>query len=243
MKSHQLVLQRVGTTLILLGVIAIHLTIWKFVCTTPSSLDEYYLLLLPLVLIAFIWGALCFIVPGILLFRGGLRTAKYIRYLALFGLASDATYVLLSPILQPLDYQLALLHVMPATLALETWQAFVYIALGFWLQYMLGRPEIMDAQVNTRVTPASIAPPLWIGVICALCAMGMMYWGLHGDDANKAVRMVKAKLGNNNQYFASNIHWDLADQIKVRVVVVEYNSQEIKQVTVRWKEADSEVAQ
>jgi hypothetical protein len=70
-----------------------------------------------------------------------------------------------------------------------------------------------------------------------------MYWGLHGDDANKAVRMVKAKLGNNNQYFASNIHWDLADQIKVRVVVVEYNSQEIKQVTVRWKEADSEVAQ
>jgi hypothetical protein len=70
-----------------------------------------------------------------------------------------------------------------------------------------------------------------------------MYWSLHGEDANKAIRAVKNKLGDNYQYFANSAHWEIADQLKVTVVVIGYNSHEFKKVTVRWKEADSDVAQ
>jgi hypothetical protein len=160
MKAHLLILQRVGTTLIILGVVEIYLAVWKFICEAPSSPDIYRLMLLPFLFIALAWGGLFFIAPGILLFRGGLRTSKYVRYLALFGLASYAISFLLEPFVQSLGYQLLLLRLMPETLALGMWQALVYLAFGFWLQYLLGQSEIMNAQVDARITPAPTLPPI-----------------------------------------------------------------------------------
>jgi len=169
MKAHLSILWRVGTTLIMLGAVEICLAIWKFVCTNPEIQVEQKILVgvafLPIVLA---WAGMVFIVPGILLLRGGLKTAKYVRYLALFGISGGLGVLLLMPFLQPLRYQLMRLRLTPGALTLGVAQDIVYLVFGFWLQSMLGRPEIADAQVVARITPASTSPPLWTGTVFAL---------------------------------------------------------------------------
>jgi len=69
---------------------------------------------------------------------------------------------------------------------------------------------------------------------------GWLYWGLHGEDANKAIGLVKDQLGDNYQYFANDIHWEMGDPLTVRVLVIGYNTNEIKQVRVHWIEAKTD---
>ncbi len=234
MKRHQQILDRVGTTLILLGVVEFYLMIWQFLCTTPALLvQEYLIVLVPMALTAFVGLGVFFIAPVILLLRGSLRTAKYLRYLALFGLAINLVLFLLMPMLQPLGYHMVLLKQTPATIAQDVWSSMVDIAFAFWLQALLGRSEVTNAQVDARITPATASPALWLGSTCGLVCIGAMYWAFHGSAGTEAIQIVKADQGTKYDYFVDGFHCSIEESaIKITVEVVGYNSQEIQTFTV-----------
>jgi hypothetical protein len=239
MKAHKVILERVGTTLILLGVTQVYLGIWKLFYTTPqNALESYSFLVIQFLLIAIVWGVLFFVTPGILLFRGGLKTAKYLRHLALFSLAACACGGLLMPFLQPLGYYYTLLNLSPLSLLSEWWGTFVYLAFFYCLQDLLGRPAIMDAQVDARITPASTRLPLWIGSACALITLAALYCSLHGSSSDKAIQRVKAKYGTRYDYFVNSLHWNLGESAtSINARVIGYNAREIQTFTVHWVES------
>ena len=143
------------------------------------------------------------------------------------------------PFLEPLSYYRTLLSLSPLSLLSEWFETLVYIAFFYWLQDLLGRPAITDAQVDVRINPASTQPPLWIGCVCALITLAASYWSLHGSSSDEAIRQAKTKYGSRYEYFVGSIHWDLGESAtSINARVIGYNTSEIQTFTVRWVESD-----
>lgn len=234
MKPHRQILNRVGTTLILLGAVQWYLMIWEFFPTNPSDVvQQYFLIIVLMAFVALIVLGIMYVLPGILLLRGGLLTANYLRYIALFGLTANLVYCLLTPLLAPFGYHMVLLKQMPISFAEDVWSDMVYLGIIFWLQALLGRDEVANAQVDARITPAAASPTLWVGGACGLLFVGLMYWAFHGSSSEEAIERVKADQGTKYNYFVDGFHCSIGEStIKITVEVVGYNSQEIENFTV-----------
>ena len=206
---------------ILLGVIDTYLALWSSWYSIPYTPTF----------------SIFSVAAGVLLYRGGLKTANFLRICALFGLA----YCVLDPLLNffifPLDYQLLTIRLDPWDRLVSVLTGILEIIFAFWLQQVLGRNEVTNAQVDARITPTSVRTPLWCGAVLTVFGVGMLAWGLHGGYANKAIAYAKAKMDANDKYFANSIYIEFSDPIDVTVNVVAYNSTGFDSMTVHWKDA------
>jgi hypothetical protein len=179
-----------GTTLVLLGCIGLCAQLWAY-----WQDIEYHSSI----------GVIS-IVVGILFLRYGLRTAKYIRLLALVGLPLTLLYGAIAVFILPFDYLLISLHLTPGVWITGSLQGGFYIIFLFWLQNILGREEIAYTQVEHRITPSSTTRPLWSGVALSLGLALILYWALHSYYAKEAVDLARKNFGPDYKCFARSFY-------------------------------------
>ena len=211
-------LQNAGTTLVLLGSLDLVAAIWSW--WHGLNYDRNF--------------GFVEIVVGILLLRQGLKTAKYVRLLALLGLPMTLLYVVFELVVFPLDFLAVSLRLSPGDWVVASLHTGFYVVFLFWLQNILGREEVAYIQVERRITPFSTAKPVWSGVIISLVFSGLGYLGLHCSYAAKAVVLAQERLGPGYKCFANTFQWDVGE--KFVVGVVGYNADSIQGLTVRFKD-------
>lgn len=221
MKEHLPILRRVGIVLIIVGLVDIAWMVW---CIThdrsySSSFNIFA------------------VIAGILLLRGGLKTAKYTRYFALFIFAALIGLDLVMPFMFPFGYWLAVFHQAPGTFFLDMMFSIIVTVFVFWVQRSLGQASITEAQIAAGISPATVKKPILIGALLPIVLCGSLILSFRGETAAKVIAHAKAEHGESYHYVIKNLRWSSnASGTRVSAIVEGYNSTELKMFRIGWDE-------
>src|SRR5258708_23682939 len=90
-------------------------------------------------------------VAGIVLLRGNLRAALWVRSLTVFILAATIVALIAVPLSQPLDLTVTEIRLDPADFASKAAASAAVLCLTLWVTLELGRPEVRDAIASAGI--------------------------------------------------------------------------------------------
>lgn len=215
------ILQRVGTVMIAIGVIDICAMIY-FVSNGQSYSSSFN-----------IFG----LIAGILLRRGGLRTASLVRWLACTMLPATALMGLGFLAMQPSDLTVTEVRLYPGTSFISTAFFIGYAVLLIWLFRELGRAPVLAARAAAGRPLRNMRIPFALGVIGSIAGAMLMVYLLGGARANRAETMAAAKLGAGYRYHTSSMNVITSNgDTAVTALVVAWNEKSVINVPVYWQE-------
>ena len=225
MPNYRDILKKVGIALIIIGLIDIAYMVYCIINQTnySSSLNIFA------------------VISGILLCRGGLKTAKVVTFFSTFFLTGISGLIFILPLLIPLD--LLLTHIKLDPLSSIGYFAFVVLFLLFllWVIKNLTSPKIYEAMDNKGINRKSFFSKPRSGAICGIILLiilgGTLSLLLKGKTAKAAKIEAQKIVGKGYKFSVStiNINSNFNGQSNVYAIVTAYNDNEIKQVEVKFK--------
>ena len=217
---HTKILRRCGLALIVVGALDIAYMVWCIAnqVSYSSSFNIFAL------------------VGGILLVRGGLKTARWVATLSTFMLAACGVGLLVMPFMYPFGYWLAAIK-HGTGLVGGLFVAAALLALLVWVRQQVMHPEVREAQLAAGLPPPRVKLPFVVGVALPVLLVVLLGAMFRSDTAHEAIRRAKQQLGGQYQYVVTSMQMSSNMQGKsVLAVVTAYNDSEFKSVQVRWKE-------
>ena len=216
--AHQIVLHRVGWTLIVIGVLDVALMVYCIANNLgySSSLNIFA------------------VIAGVYLIRGHLGAVRVVTWFSAFYLSGFLlALVFLFPWLRPLDYWRISFLRSPTGFLVSALASFVVLGVIAWVYSQLRSPAVVRAR-ETAGQPgrAPISAFLAGGVLVLVLAVASHVM-LHGEAAQKALSLAAAQHGAQYRYFVSGMNWSGGH---VRASLVAYNEQETKDIQVEWGE-------
>jgi hypothetical protein len=225
MDDYRLSLRVVGITLIVVGVLDIGWMIWCIAHGQDysSSFNIFA------------------VIAGILLVRGGLRTANVVAFFSAFLLSASIGALLVLPFLMPFDLVLAYLRVYPVTLSVSLLVAvFIIVFLG-WIYRRLTAPPILEAiaQRHPRCTKFWRRPRTGFlaGILLVVIIGVTVSFMMPGATAKRAITEAKQKVGEGYKFHVSS--WSMQSsggRSHYAAVVTAYSQKEIKEIPIEWDE-------
>lgn len=215
------ILQRAGKVLVVIGVIDIAVMIYVVANgnSYSSSLNFFAL------------------IAGIFLWRGGLRAASVVRWLAWSTLPAMLMMAIATPGLQPWDLTLTELRLFPGTVLVAAALAIGQCGVMVWLVRELGRGELLAARVAAGRPLRDMRIPFALGVAGSLAGLCLMAYLLSGERADRAQMMVAAKLGAGYRYHVNSLNIMYGrGATAVNASVVAWNATSVLNVPVWWRE-------
>ena len=219
--AHSQILKRVGTVLLIVGLLDIAVMIYCLVhaISYSSSFNIFA------------------VIAGVFLLRGSLRAASVVRWLSMFMLVGFGTMVLASPLLQPWDLTVA-------EIRLNAWAIggaliFPALALGLlvWLYRQLGKAPVLAARAAAGRPIRDMRVPALIGVGMVVVLTVSLSVFLAGETATKAKSIAAQQLGVRYRYHVSSLNIQVNSSGKfVSAVITAWNGNEVKRVPVHWEE-------
>lgn len=224
-ENYQSVLRKVGTVLIVVGVLDILWMIWSIVNQTSysSSFNIFA------------------VIAGIFLVRGGLRTAKYVRQFMAFMLSGFIGLVILVPLVFPLvfplDFWLITFRLYPVSFLGFVLLFLIDLGLVCWIFRALGADSVKQAQIERGITVKPPYLPLTLGGLLIMFVFTFMFLSFRGETAEESIRRAEQQYGTEYKYVIKNLNLSESQAGKtVSAVLYAYNVNEIKTVKVEWKE-------
>lgn len=181
------------------------------------------------------------VVAGILLVRGGLRTASVVAFFSAFMLSGFIGVLLVLPLIMPFDLVLAYLRVYPASFGGYLLLAvFILVLLG-WIYSRLTAPLVAAAIVEKYPRYASFwrrpRNGFFVGALLVIVLVVGLGFMLHGVSAQRACAEAKLKVGNGYKFCVSDLSIQSSGgRTHVAALVTAYNQKEIRKVEVDWDE-------
>lgn len=177
------------------------------------------------------------VIAGILLIRGGLKTAGIVRWLALLTVSALVSVAVVLPILQPIGLSLA--EVRFHTLGVVT-SIVVMVALAaalYWVARELGREPVQVARDEAGFKRRSARVPVLCGFgLVALMSL-MLAMFLSGESAERAKREAATKVGPGFALHVTSLYVnDSPGHKRVSAVVTAWNDKEVRDIPVQWEE-------
>ncbi len=219
-RMHTKILKRSGLVLIVVGALDIAYMIWCISkgVSYSSSFNIFAL------------------VGGILLFRGGLKTARWVATLSTFMLAGCGVAILVVPFMYPLGYWIAVFR-FGVGVGISLLVSAVLLGLLYWLRQQMMDPSVREAQLAAGLLPPKTKSAIAAGIILPIALMALLSIMFRGDTAREAMRRAEQQLGGNYHYVVTNMQMssNMTDKIVVAIVSA-YSDTELKSIQVRWKE-------
>ncbi|MGC9943031.1 MAG: hypothetical protein ABSE48_14465 [Verrucomicrobiota bacterium] len=181
------------------------------------------------------------VIAGILLFRGGLRTASVVAFFSAFMLSGCIGVLLVLPLILPFDLTLAYLRVYPASFGSYLLLAVFFLVLLGWIYSRLSAPLVKAAIAEKYPNYGS----LWrrprngflVGALLVVVLALALSFMLHGASAQRACAEAKLKVGEGYKFCVSSLSMQSSGgRTHVAAFVTAYNQTEIKKVEVDWDE-------
>ena len=215
------ILRRVGSVLIVVGVIDVCVMVYCIVHRIAYG---------------FSFNVFA-IIAGIFLMRGSLRAAKLITRAAAFMLAGFLGIVLFWPLFLPPGLVLAALRTYPVQFL--AYLAFVTVLLGFllWLVRQLSDETVLAAGGRSANKIRSLLGPILAGAAIAVFVASMTALGERSDRAKHAEQIAAGDVGNGYKLYVTSMRTLRTTKGKtVSAVVFAWNDQEIRKIPVNWDE-------
>ena len=219
--QHTPILKRVGSVLLIVGLIDIAAMIYCIAngISYSSSFNIFA------------------VIAGIFLLRGSLRAASVVRWFAVFMFAAFVALLIAWPFMQPLDLTLTQFRLNPAaSVATVALIAFV-LGLLFWLARELGHEPIQAARASAGRKQQDMRIPAVIGVALVVVMGIFLALLLGGESAERAKSMAEQQVGPGYQFHVSSLNIIKNSQgAFVSGIVTAWNDKDIRNVPVHWEE-------
>jgi hypothetical protein len=219
--DHLPLLKTAGLVLVIVGLLDIGLMIYAIASSVSysSSLNVFA------------------VVAGVFLWRGNLRAASAVRWLALFFLAALLSVTLLSPLLLPLGLIATYVQVSPVAFLGSLGVFAVALLLFSWLAKQLSAEPIRTARLATGRRERDARIPLGVGVSLALVLAAVSFSIQRSDSAARAVNEARAQLGDDYSFHVSSINYrSNSEGTVVSGVVTAWKSGTVKELPFQWRE-------
>ena len=219
--DHLSLLKKAGLVLVIVGLLDIGLMIYAITSRVSysSSLNVFA------------------VVAGVLLWRGNLRAASAVRWLALFFLAALVSVSVLSPLLLPLGLLATYIQVRPVAFMGSLGVFAVALLLFSWLAKQLSSEPIKAARRAAGRKERDARTPLLVGVGLAVVLAGVNFNVQRSDSAVRAVSEARAQLGEDYDFHVSSINYRSSSEgTLVSGVVTAWKSGTVKDLPFQWRE-------
>jgi uncharacterized protein YjeT (DUF2065 family) len=215
------ILRRVGTVLIVIGVIDIAAMIY-FISNGQSYSSSLNIFAL---------------VAGIFIRRGGMRASSLVRWAACATLPAMAFMAIASYAMQPFDLTLTQLRLFPGASFASAALVIGYCALAIWVVRELGREPVLAARAAAGRPLRNMRIPFALGLVGVLVGAGLMMSLLGGKRADRAQAAAAEKLGADYRYHVNSMNIVSNNgATAVSASVVAWNANAVINVPVEWKE-------
>jgi len=217
---HKTILKRVGTVLLLIGLLDIG--VMAYCIANQISYSSSFNIFA--------------IVAGIFLVRGSLKAAVYVRWFATFLLSGFLAMGIVSPFLQPFGLTLTQLKLNPGSTT--AWLVGMILVLGLllWIVRELGAESIQSAVIaaGVKLRNNTIAMAAGIGMVAITLAFTTaLTHGVSGDRAKaEAVKLVGSGYSFHISSLSVQTH---GNQTTGSAVVTAWNEKEIRAIQVHWE--------
>lgn len=171
------------------------------------------------------------VIAGIFLLRGGVKTARVIRWFFAFFIFGSFGVILLFPLLLPLDLLATQFKSNPVGVLFSYSIPALYLAIIIWIYLELSTTsskEIYKAKGYKTGHPKSA---FYASLVMIIVAGGLFYFLLGGESATTAKELAKKQLGDAYTYHITSMATSGASGT---ATVTAYNKDEIKNIRVQW---------
>jgi hypothetical protein len=181
------------------------------------------------------------VIAGILLMRGGLRTANVVAFFSAFLLSGLIGALLTFPFLVPLDLMLAYLRAYPVYFIVSLFFVVCTLVLLGWIYSRLTAPLVKAAIVEKYPRYASFwrrpRNGFLVGALLVIVLVLGLGFMLHGASAQRACAEAKLKVGDGYKFWVSSLSMQSSGgRSHYSAVVTAYNQTEIREIPTEWDE-------
>lgn len=221
-ENYRQILQRVGVLLLIVGILDIGWMVYTIAHgrSYSSSLNIFA------------------VVAGILLMRGGLKTAGVVRWFLIFMLTALITLLPALPFVQPFGLTMMQIRSQGTEIAGNAAVTLSMLVLLYWVARELGREPVLAARAAAGLKRQDMRIPFVLGVLLVIAMAVGAHWMQGLFSAQQAIAKASGVVGDGYQFHVQSLQVMQSSNTKsVRAVVTAWNDTEIREIPVEWKEA------
>jgi hypothetical protein len=177
------------------------------------------------------------VIAGILLIRGGLKTAGLVRWIAIFFVSAILALLVVFPFVQPIGLTLAEIRFDTVGVVSSVFIAVVLVAVLYWIARELGREPVQVAREAAGLKHRSARAPILCGIGIVVAAFVMLTLILGGESAERATREAAKEVGPGFSFHVNSLNINQSGRHKsVSAVVAAWNDKEVRDISVLWEE-------
>lgn len=171
------------------------------------------------------------VVAGIFLIKGGVKTARVVRWFSVFMVVGFIGMFIVFPIIMPFGLLVVQLKTNTLSFVSSFLFGLVLIAVLVWVHLQLSTSSALQILEQAGYKTGKPLSAYLAALAVIVLVGGLSSVMLNGDAAQKAKSLAQEQLGENYKYFVTSITTSGGGS---HAVVTAYNSSEIKNVNVRW---------
>jgi len=171
------------------------------------------------------------VIVGIFLMKGGVKTARYVRWFSAFFVIIFIGMLFLFPIAIPVELLITKIKLNPVSMLESYALSIVLIGILAWVYRQLSTPNALQKLKESGYNTGKPKSALFVAI--AFMVLGGVFFNfiVNSESATKAKALAKEQLGSQYNYHISSLSMS---SNRGSAVVTAYNSNEIKNITVKW---------
>ena len=171
------------------------------------------------------------IIAGALLMKGGIKTARVVRWFSAFYVIASVGMLFLIPIYMPVQLLVTQVKLNPVGMIGSYAFSLTFIGILIWVYIQLSSPNALAKIEQAGYKTGKPKSALYAVLVMMALGVAIFVYMFNGESAEKAKALAKEQLGSNYAYQISSFN---TSGNKGSAVVIAYNSNEIKYVQVKW---------
>ncbi|RLT89443.1 MULTISPECIES: hypothetical protein [unclassified Ketobacter] len=171
------------------------------------------------------------VIAGIFLMKGGVKTARVVRWFSAFAVVAFIGLILVIPFITPISLLVTQIKLNALSMLGSFIFGLVLIGVLVWVHIQLSTPESLKLLANEGYKTDKPKSAYIAGAALLILAVGISVVFLNGESAQKAKSLAQTQLGTEYQYHVSSMS---ISGNSGHASVIAYNRMEVRSVEVRW---------